>query len=1409
MEEFEDLQTITESLADTFKKYLNPQAVVEKWKFKEKESELVFLSDLENSREESVVKLLNWVHENKINGEPALNLFVQTLIELSEDSAGANSTAYVNSHHSTNAINGQKVELKKCVGYILQLVNRKWTQKMSDTEWQEIIDVMKSHKFIMEKDARTCKEKTEPYEMCLELIHSIKRNKPEWPCDFINAIVERNPELVEMQQDVKANQFGNVRFKTVRLELPMHTDVNFPDDDSTVSALSSNTLPSMSDDWENEINASSHLDSRRREKSKFHLSMEMKNSPGVQMVISMGALNDDQITTEPQDKKAKFISHSQSFSDEEFESEEADQNEKEQENAHSNEQPSLNLRQYQLELAANALKGRNTIICAPTGSGKTRVAMHIILEHLKGQKENEPKRKVAFLARTVPLVMQQYKSIGKYLPKPYEVTNLTGESEDSMHLHMILPDNDVIVMTPRILENHFHRNCLPNLGVFSMLIFDECHHTRKGEPYNTLMYSYLKTKKTNPEIKLPQIVGLTASISVEKAVQDEEAVKCILKVCGNLDVDSISMVRQYEVELKETVPVPEEKMIKLHERDNDQPVEKILSIMEKLEAIIMYHAKEIRNQELNSFVQKIPTDKKSQQYGQWAVKIKNLAKSLPRNEEKETNLSVRYIIIVSDYLMAYNVALETHDLVQLRDVLFYLEKYFVKYRENEKRTSGESTCYTLFEGLKQVLKKRGDDENPNLTLLKHTLLEHLVGKGEKSCGIIFVRTRALTDALTSWLQRCGNKDLQRLKATVFTGTAASVDQGGMTQTEQEEIIRRFRTGDVRLLVATSVGEEGLDIPECNLVIKYNHVGNEVTTVQTRGRSRKEGGMSILLAMDKILRKERINQEKAKMMTRALQKIASMNRKFIRKSNQAHQEQIMKEEEILEYVKEQEESRLQRKPFKMVCHLCRKLVISSKDIKTILGTHRVVVDRNILKLVKIDPYKDGKYFDEVQMIGSVRCMAEPEPGKHCTNKLGSMMLYARVPFLVLGIKYFGFDVNSKIGLEFYNQWKKVPYFIDEIEPEDIQRYLPEKTIETNPGNDDVEDDDDDDDDDDGDGDSDDDEGNKPPELESPVKNIQTHHFNVQDMSSTKFKHSVETQKSVRSDDGQSDTDSGRYSDKASISSATSTTELKQVIPDVRHQLLLGPEEPNNVRRAFVTGYSNPDKKPAVQITQQSSELLSSFKEIQPYFSEFSDISALVPPTNFSTESHIGAPLVSDCSDISVQKLEDRNSGENSSGGPGQSTPANEMPSLDSIQVSLESDTRDSSPTAPDSSAGPTSYIGPGVGAVADPVNHIGPVLRSLESNDGDRSHSSSVDDNYQNQKPVNQIPEVKGDGEDSVGNSPHSQADDVLQISQDETDDDETDVKKPLPGYGAGQQRRDGDNDDPPSQKGSSMMSTLL
>ena len=81
---------------------------------------------------------------------------------------------------------------------------------------------------------------------------------------------------------------------------------------------------------------------------------------------------------------------------------------------------------------------------------------------------------------------------------------VTGETQDHENLHLMVDDYDILVLTPKILENHLSPDKIPSLSVFSLIIFDECHHTRKGEPYNSVMKNYLQFKK-NGEEGLPQV----------------------------------------------------------------------------------------------------------------------------------------------------------------------------------------------------------------------------------------------------------------------------------------------------------------------------------------------------------------------------------------------------------------------------------------------------------------------------------------------------------------------------------------------------------------------------------------------------------------------------------------------------------------------------------------------------------------------------------------------------------------------------------------------------------------------------------------------------------------------------------------------------------------------------------------
>jgi ERCC4-related helicase len=79
-----------------------------------------------------------------------------------------------------------------------------------------------------------------------------------------------------------------------------------------------------------------------------------------------------------------------------------------------------------------------------------------------------------------------------------------GEDENSMSLHLLVPTYDVIVLTPMVFYNHLAVNTV-SLSDFSLLVADECHHTRGNNAYNNVMLYYLRTKHRSRDTKLPQV----------------------------------------------------------------------------------------------------------------------------------------------------------------------------------------------------------------------------------------------------------------------------------------------------------------------------------------------------------------------------------------------------------------------------------------------------------------------------------------------------------------------------------------------------------------------------------------------------------------------------------------------------------------------------------------------------------------------------------------------------------------------------------------------------------------------------------------------------------------------------------------------------------------------------------------
>ena len=100
----------------------------------------------------------------------------------------------------------------------------------------------------------------------------------------------------------------------------------------------------------------------------------------------------------------------------------------------------------------------------------------------------------------------------------------------------------------------------------------------------------------------------------------------------------------------------------------------------------------------------------------------------------------------------------------------------------------------------------------------------------------------------------------------------------MKQEEQAQILEAFRRGKFSVLVATSIAEEGLDIPEVDLVIFYEPIPSEIRYIQRRGRTgRRSSGSVIILAAKDTIDERHLNASKRRMakMNQTLSTINSL------------------------------------------------------------------------------------------------------------------------------------------------------------------------------------------------------------------------------------------------------------------------------------------------------------------------------------------------------------------------------------------------------------------------------------------------------------------------------------------------------------------------------------------------------
>ncbi|NWU98269.1 DDX58 helicase, partial [Upupa epops] len=669
-------------------------------------------------------------------------------------------------------------------------------------------------------------------------------------------------------------------------------------------------------------------------------------------------------------------------------------------------------RSYQTELAQPAISGRNTLICAPTGSGKTFVALLICEHHFQNTPSGQ-KAKVAFLATKVPVYEQQKNVFKQHFERSgYSVQGISGETAANISVERVIEDNDIIVLTPQILVNCLEHGVLRSLSIFTLMVFDECHNTTGNHPYNVLMTRYLEQKFESSANQLPQIVGLTASIGVGNAKNMKDTVEHIWTLCASLDIQTISSVRKNKEDLQRFVNKPETDVRWVKMRVQNHFAGIISGLMSKTEALM----RQIYSLDTISQISK--SDFGTQKYEHWInVNQKKCRLLQLADKEKESSLC-RNLFICTEHLRKFNDALMISEDARLEDALVYLTEFFTNVK-NGPYTDLEKQLTAAFEEEEPeliALSKDECNENPKLEELA-SILDEAYHYNPETRTILFAKTRALVAALKKWVET--NPVLNYLKPAVLMGLFLTQFLGlvGMTLPMQKGVLDAFKTSkDSRLLIATSVADEGIDISECNLVVLYEYYGNVTKMIQVRGRGRaKDSKCIIVTSKAEVVENEKQNRYKEEMMNKAMETLQNWDEAtFARKIRDLQ----LKEKALRDSRNKETRHQVLEGKRNLLCGKCKAYACSTDDIRVIKESHHIVLGEEFKERYITKPHQRPVQFDCFEKKSKMHCQ-----NPKCQYDWGIIVKYKTFDNLpVIKIKSFVVE-NIETGTQTdFQKWK---------------------------------------------------------------------------------------------------------------------------------------------------------------------------------------------------------------------------------------------------------------------------------------------------------------------------------------------------------------------------------------------------
>jgi len=501
---------------------------------------------------------------------------------------------------------------------------------------------------------------------------------------------------------------------------------------------------------------------------------------------------------------------------------------------------SLESREYQLSIAMKALDA-NTMVILPTGLGKTAVALLVAASRLYNEKG-----KVLMLAPTKPLVEQHLRYFEKYLlvkqggdPVSSPFVMFTGDAPPAERT-ADWERATVILATPQVIKNDLIAGRY-TLADVTLLIVDECHRAVGNYAYVFLARRYLSTASK------PLLLAMTASPGgVQEKVQD---------VCSNLGIGHVETRTENDPDVRPYVFERDLEFISIDlPPDLRSAIEVINGLIEDRLALLaslrftVPKREKLSMRELNAINAQI----------QQRIQNRDPA-GYPAASVYAECMKLKHAVMLA----------ESQGSTVLKG---YLAKLIAEgtgsggSKASQRLAADPSFC-ELFE--RSVGWTR--ELHPKVEIASGLVREQLE-KHPDSRIILFATYRDTVQLLVDHLTASG------IACERFVGQAARDSEKGLSQKKQIAALSRFREGEFKVLIATSVGEEGLDVPSTDMVIFYEAVPSEIRSIQRKGRTGRSGAGRVVVLVTKGTSDEvfrHVSAAKEKMMHKSMRSMGNM------------------------------------------------------------------------------------------------------------------------------------------------------------------------------------------------------------------------------------------------------------------------------------------------------------------------------------------------------------------------------------------------------------------------------------------------------------------------------------------------------------------------------------------------------